>query len=263
MEKLVYVSGERFAFCRDGCEEMMTDIGATIVESIADANTVIFTGGEDISPELYGDKKHPSTYYNTRRDALEVSDWKTVNSRKIMKIGICRGAQLLCAMNGGKLYQDVDRHAGGDHDVLYLTKDGQTQLYSTTSLHHQMMSPNYPVYTDAQEWGYSARSTHRDFGEDKRRKTDIPREGFDKEVVWWRHTMSLGFQGHPEFSRGDARDFFHVCLDRAWKEYEYYYAVTDRNFPKPRQYGRDYDELPGLDVPEWDAEHEEDEEDGN
>lgn len=113
-----------------------------LVDKMEDANIVMFTGGEDIHPKLYGERKLSCTGSNTARDTQEVDAFNKVvklvkKGRKIICFGTCRGAQLLCALNGGKVIQDVSGH------TLYATHtitNGEIVL-DTTSLHHQMMYP--------------------------------------------------------------------------------------------------------------------------
>ncbi|MCI2069035.1 MAG: gamma-glutamyl-gamma-aminobutyrate hydrolase family protein [Bacilli bacterium] len=79
---------------------------------IGDIKTVIFTGGEDISPSLY---KIPEEWhgieaekdYNATRD---VSDYLTMaycvaNDIKLM--GFCRGMQMLGVLSGASVIQDI------------------------------------------------------------------------------------------------------------------------------------------------------------
>lgn len=105
-----------------------------------EAEIAIFTGGEDVNPALYGAKAHPTTYF-TGRDRYEVNAYKDLVERDNIKllIGICRGAQLACALNGGLLIQDVANHAiGGGHKMRMLETGRE---YDITSLHHQMLYP--------------------------------------------------------------------------------------------------------------------------
>ena len=88
-----------------------------LVDDMKDAQVVLFTGGEDINPELYGCKKHPSTWFNTKRDQFEVESFKKVASDQLC-VGVCRGFQLFSAMYGGKLAQDVSGHwCGRSHSI--------------------------------------------------------------------------------------------------------------------------------------------------
>ena len=52
--KKVYVVGEAINYVN-----FMT--GVKLVNAIEDANIVLFTGGEDVDPSLYGCKKHYTT----------------------------------------------------------------------------------------------------------------------------------------------------------------------------------------------------------
>ena len=38
------------------------------VDNIKEADIVMFTGGEDINPALYGDVPHPTTHFSNRDD---------------------------------------------------------------------------------------------------------------------------------------------------------------------------------------------------
>ena len=61
-----------------------------LVDDMKDAQVVLFTGGEDINPELYGCKKHQSTWFNKKRDDFEVESFKKVASDQLC-VGVCRG----------------------------------------------------------------------------------------------------------------------------------------------------------------------------
>lgn len=95
---------------------------------------LIVWGGADINPAYYNHPMHHTTYPGGLRDKLE---WGLMNSameKGIPIIGICRGAQMLCALNGGFLLQDVENH-GMRHEVS--TCDNRA--FMVNSLHHQMM----------------------------------------------------------------------------------------------------------------------------
>lgn len=80
------------------------------VDNIKEADIVMFTGGEDINPALYGDVPHPTTHF-TNRDDMEVLAFKDAPKEALL-IGGCRGAQLLTALSGGKLFwEEIFPHA--------------------------------------------------------------------------------------------------------------------------------------------------------
>jgi len=104
------------------------------------ANDILLLhGGEDISPSLYNHEVHPYTGARStlsKRDAVEWALLQRAIELEIPIVGICRGAQMLCAAAGGYLIQHVENH-GGYHDVV--CEDG-TEV-ETNSCHHQMMYP--------------------------------------------------------------------------------------------------------------------------
>jgi gamma-glutamyl-gamma-aminobutyrate hydrolase PuuD len=53
-------------------------------------------------------------------------------------IGVCRGGQMLTALEGGHLVQHVDGHAGYGHTVDVV---GVPEGFKVNSIHHQMMVP--------------------------------------------------------------------------------------------------------------------------
>lgn len=102
-------------------------------------DVLVVWGGGDISPSLYN--RPPSRHTGagvalSRRDRIEWDMMKAAKGLSLPIIGVCRGAQMLCALAGGHLIQHVEAH-GGSH--LVLSYDGQT--FRTNSIHHQMMYP--------------------------------------------------------------------------------------------------------------------------
>lgn len=64
---------------------------AEIVSDIKKADVVLFTGGEDVDPSLYGCKKFSNTYSNLDRDLEEKKIFESVDPNKQVCLGICRG----------------------------------------------------------------------------------------------------------------------------------------------------------------------------
>lgn len=63
----------------------------SIVKDIKEADLVLFTGGEDVDPSLYGHSKHPKTYSNLKRDLEEKKIFESIDPNKQVCLGICRG----------------------------------------------------------------------------------------------------------------------------------------------------------------------------
>lgn len=70
-------------------------------------DALVISGGNDIGPELYGGDVAPKTRIDTARDALEIRWIQHAIENDIPLLGICRGAQLINAVLGGKLHQDI------------------------------------------------------------------------------------------------------------------------------------------------------------
>lgn len=166
------------------------------IKSVANSKSLIlFGGGTDVSPALYGAKpsRHTSTGHIqdiTYRDSFEASVFAFARANKISMLGICRGGQLLCAMSGGKLIQHVTGHNAGLH--LITTDEGV--IIPTSSVHHQMMYPfEIPHHTLA--WTTKPRSNGY-IMDDHKKLSEIPSE---PEVVYFQETKALAIQGHPEY----------------------------------------------------------------
>lgn len=68
----------------------------------------LFTGGPDISPYLYGETPQASCGPCVEvRDAMEKKLFEELLPSGKPILGICRGCQLLNALSGGTLYQDI------------------------------------------------------------------------------------------------------------------------------------------------------------
>lgn len=71
-------------------------------------DAILFAGGNDPDPALYGEKSHPTvTDQSVLRDTVELRwmRWSLVDDKPVM--GICRGMDMLNIALGGSLYQDI------------------------------------------------------------------------------------------------------------------------------------------------------------
>jgi len=114
-----------------------------VVKNVSDYDLIIFTGGADISPEIYGQKNRYSSY-SEKRDKIELKVLE--ESIKLNKkiLGVCRGHQLINAYLGGMLVQDIYRVLNkshkGFHELIFteeksLVKDSYKG--GVNSMHHQ------------------------------------------------------------------------------------------------------------------------------
>ena len=76
---------------------------------------IVFTGGSDVDPALYGDTPHGATRVKPNRDRAELMLLRAAAERGVPLLGICRGMQLMSVAYGGRLHQhlpDVLGHHG-------------------------------------------------------------------------------------------------------------------------------------------------------
>jgi GMP synthase-like glutamine amidotransferase len=190
-------------------EAMMKSQGARST-GLNNADFVIFMGGVDVNPELYGEEPHPKTQPpNHERDRIETAVFKSTPNQ--FRVGICRGAQLLHVLNGGRLWQHVEGHTSS-HVVHYETEKSIRRAYNVSSTHHQMMK--LPT-TSGVVWAWADETRQRELPKGGRFLIG-PNHWTDPEVVYYPKTQSLCFQPHPEhFQPKDSRDLFFRCLARA------------------------------------------------
>lgn len=177
-----------------------------IVNSIEECDILVLGGGSDINPGLY---KHPNiaSYPSApTRDKIEWEDCKKALELNIPIVGICRGCQMLAALSGGVLIQDVSGHSGS-HNME--TNTGM--IISTTSAHHQMLfledlkeGKDYELLA----WASPNRSLNYKIAKD----IVIPDNYREVEVCHFLNTNSLGIQGHPEWA-DDKGPFVRYCND--------------------------------------------------
>ena len=69
---------------------------------------ILFTGGDDLDPALYGEEWHPkASHIDLDRQAFELALLAEVEKRKLPALCICLGCQLLNVSRGGSLYQFI------------------------------------------------------------------------------------------------------------------------------------------------------------
>lgn len=166
-------------------------------ELLPKCDLVYFGGGADIHPSLYGHKNCGSMvgHLASARDIFEKQIFKDAVDKNIPIFGICRGAQLTCALSGGSLIQDVGGH-GHDHNLLVITARGEMkEMWPIPSTHHQMM-----YIADIPQKAHLIAFTEKKgkrYGRDTA-KIPVDRQDFDPEIVYFEDTNALAVQGHPE-----------------------------------------------------------------
>ena len=108
---LMYVEMEMVKFLsqRGICPVLLLDLPNDQKElALSELDGIVFSGGDDISPQMYGEQTIDSTFLNDDyRDAFDLEIFKWAFNKKTPMLGICRGAQFINVALGGSLYQDI------------------------------------------------------------------------------------------------------------------------------------------------------------
>jgi putative glutamine amidotransferase len=166
---------------------------------------LLLHGGADISPAIY---KRPLSKYShaqdtlSQRDELEVELTQEAIKLGMPIIGICRGAQLLCAMSGGTLYQHLFNHGGGRH--ILVDRESGKHFYGN-SAHHQAMCPTTEaeILATVEEQCYA-------IDKDDEKPVSLPHVN---EVVFFPNIRAIGIQGHPEWMPNKS-EFNKYCAEK-------------------------------------------------
>jgi putative glutamine amidotransferase len=124
-----------------------------IEETLDRLDGLLFSGGSDLDPELYGQEAHPETNgIVPERDTAEIALLKAALERDMPVLAVCRGSQVLNVALGGDLVQHLPevvgdekhKHTPGqfaDHDVDLVAGTRVQQILGdhapVKSHHHQ------------------------------------------------------------------------------------------------------------------------------
>jgi gamma-glutamyl-gamma-aminobutyrate hydrolase PuuD len=165
---------------------MFTSKGWGVTQDVAKADLIQFVGGSDVTPSLYRQLPHRTTRSNARRDRVEKELYDKWVGKKPMA-GVCRGAQFLWVMDGGKLHQDVQGHKV-QHELF--STGSHDRICMANSTHHQAMKAKASSPRWDSVLAYSA--------DNGASKVSFNPAGI--EVAMLAKTRALCFQPHPEHS---------------------------------------------------------------
>ena len=137
---------------RAGGAPLLVPPGADLEATLALVDGLVFSGGSDLDPELYGDEAHPETNGIVReRDDFELELMQAALAQDIPMLAICRGSQVLNVALGGGIEQHVPDRVGSDvhketpgvfaeHDVEVVA---DTRLGSILGSRHDVKSHHH------------------------------------------------------------------------------------------------------------------------
>ncbi len=150
---------------------------------------VVFTGGADVSPALYGDTSPKNICHcHPERDQEELNIYKYARQRGIRMVGICRGMQFINVMAGGRMIHHLNGH-NGDHLTM---SRAHRRPFMTNSFHHQMCIPHTDTHILA--WSHVQMSDQYIGEADE----DVYYPGPEVEAIYNPLDHAAGVQWHPE-----------------------------------------------------------------
>lgn len=154
---------------------------------------LLLTGGTDINPALYGEKRAPETDRpNRARDANELALLRQALERDIPVLCICRGHQLLNVALGGSLLQHIP---GDSHRAQ---PSGESRWHDVTVLPGTRLAQIYP---DRSRMRVNSRH-HQAVTEERLAPglavSALSPDGFIEGIESLAHRWVVGIQWHPE-----------------------------------------------------------------
>jgi|CXWL01.1.fsa_nt_gi gamma-glutamyl-gamma-aminobutyrate hydrolase PuuD len=184
--------------------------GYDVVSTTEEAELLVFTGGSDITPSLYGERLITGTYPCFSRDLQEIRQWKSKPPYQ-PRVGICRGAQLGNVLCGGTLWQDVDKHDKGFHPIKWRDPEGRVHTGKVNSIHHQMCR----LTEESVLLATASLSTKKTSEYEYRTFTDnSPNREDDVEAFYYPNFNFFGAQWHPEYGGEDSTELFFKLMER-------------------------------------------------
>lgn len=121
-----------------------------LIEAILNtADGILFSGGGDIEPGIYKEQRSKECNEpDLVRDYFEIELCAKAMERNIPVLGICRGLQVMCVADGGKILQHIENHSRNDaprsevanvdiKDGSLLEKIIGAKMLKINSRHHQ------------------------------------------------------------------------------------------------------------------------------
>lgn len=165
-------------------------------EVLAQVQGLLFTGGADVDPHVYGEERDPTAGLetNSARDAMELPLMKSALEQDLPVLCICRGMQLLNVALGGRLIQDLPGHKAEESNGEWVS-----------ARHHIWISPGSKLAAAIGSGGrVRVNSRHHQGLREAQKSSQLVASAYSIEdflvegVESPRHRWVVGVQFHPE-----------------------------------------------------------------
>lgn len=196
----------------------LTEQEPVLRQLVKQCDGFLFTGGQDVSPSVYGECKAPVCGECCEaRDAMERVLLRLALEEDKAVLGICRGIQFLNAFLGGTLYQDIPTEL--ESDVVHRQK----APYDVPA-HEVTLERGTPLAELLQAEKIAVNSCHH-----QGLKTVAPKlrvmatapDGLAEAVCMPERSFVWAVQWHPEFFKGADENnnrIFEAFVDAAQKK---------------------------------------------
>ncbi len=178
----------------------------------------LFTGGHDVDPSLYGqDPTSQCGVSNTLRDRLESTLFSYAIEHDIPILGICRGIQIINALCGGTLYQDLP----SEYDLSCRRVHQMSPPYDQPC-HRVSVVENTPLHQLTQSDFLEVNSYHHQAIKDLAPNLTVmaySEDGLIEAIYMSSRRFVWAVQWHPEFnfhtspsSRSIVKAFVDACV---------------------------------------------------
>lgn len=111
-----------------GVPLLIPPVGDAVDDVLDTVDALVFTGGPDVAPSLYGAAPDGSTSgERLARDVAEVVLMSAALERRLPVLGICRGAELLNVVRGGTL---VGALSESSPTVMHRSRPGEYSVHA-------------------------------------------------------------------------------------------------------------------------------------
>lgn len=121
------------------------------IDAAKECDAILFSGGSDLNPKLYGEENEKCEGVDDIRDNDEYDYLDAFSKANKPIFGICRGIQLINVYFGGSLHQHIgDNHKSCSHNINVIKNSFIDKAYPdgmrSNSSHHQAVKKLAPGF---------------------------------------------------------------------------------------------------------------------
>jgi putative glutamine amidotransferase len=175
-----------------GGSPLLVPPGAGVEETLEAVDGLVFSGGSDLDPELYGAAAHDETKGAVReRDEFELELMRAALEHDVPVLAICRGSQVLNVARGGDIEQHLPDRLG---DEVHRAEPGVFGEHGVEVLEGTRLAGILGPQTAVKSHHHQGFSRLGDGLEESARAEDGTLEGLEDPS----RSFALGVLWHPE-----------------------------------------------------------------